>query len=211
MRLPWKRDDTLSLEDKSTEETVYQELLKRDYDVFSLRKLPIDDPYFIDASKRLLKGLEKRPWISIISNSMELLGDLSRAFPVIYAINNLGKSVITISGDEIIDVMAENKTERDISLKVIEKHHLLYIHRFLSKGKLLRSFEMGLDSLLSSRASKRLIIDIHCNTPNTDSAMRQALTYIEDTAGKHVAATLAQDMATLHVYVKKEGGWATKI
>jgi hypothetical protein len=211
MRLPWNKDDSLSMDDRSTEETVYQELLKRDYDIFKLRKEPITDPDFLDVSKRLLAGLEKRPWICVISNSTELLDRLGNVFPVIFALNNLGKSVITVTGDELIDILAENQTERDISLKTLSQHHLLYIHRFLAKGKLLRSFEMGLDSLLSARSGKKLIIDIHCNVKTADSAIKQSLTYIEDTAGKHIASSLSQDMATLHKYVEKEGGWFTKL
>lgn len=211
MRVPWVKDETLTLDERSTEETVYQELLKRDFDVFTLRKEPITDPDFLDVSKRLLSGLENRPWICVISNSIDLLSKLSKVFPVIYALNNLGKSVISVTGDELIDILAENQLERDISLKKLSNHHLLYIHRFLAKGKLLRSFEMGLDSLLSARSDKKLIIDIHCNTKGSDAATKQSLTYIEDTAGKHIASSLSQDMATLHKYVEKEGGWFTKI
>lgn len=200
MKVPWRRTPTGDYEIDSLEDSVYEKLDDNNYGMLALQNTPHEDPGFLDICKRLLNGLKANRWVVIVSNSRDLLDELGSVFPVIYAINNLGKSVITINGSELVDLLMENRNPRNLERDFVVKHNLVYIHNFLSKGKLLAQLEGGIDSLFNDCVKRKLIIDIHSDKDSRGPALEDALRRVEFNAGSRVAASIRQDFAALHFY-----------
>jgi hypothetical protein len=202
MKVPWERKATGIEEVDSLETIVYEKLLENGYAMFDLQKIPHDDPVFLDTCARLMKGLEEHNWVVIVSNSKRLLRELGSVFPVIYAINNLGESVITLNGDELLDVIMVNSNDRDLDKKQVLRQSLIYIHDFMSKSKVLGTIETGVDSFLDGCISRKLIIDIYSEQANRNTALQNAFNKIEFVVSRGVASCLREESAAMHVYIE---------
>lgn len=202
MNVPWNRKPTGDPEIDALEEHVYAKLHDNGYAMFDLKKTPHEDPVFINACERLLVGLADFKWIMVVSNSKKLLQELSSVFPVIYALNNLGKSAITINGDEFADILMGKENERGLEDKAVVKTSLIYLHDFLRKGKLITTLETGVDSFLSEVINRKFILDMSCGESDRDKALTAVFKKIELVSGKEVATCLRSECAAMHVYVE---------
>lgn len=202
MNVPWNRKPTGDPEIDALEEHVYAKLHDNGYAMFDLSKTPHEDPVFINACERLLAGLADFKWIMVVSNSKKLLQELSSVFPVIYALNNLGKSAITINGDELTDLFMGKDNERGLEDKAVVKTSLIYLHDFLKKGKLLKTLETGMDSFLGEVINRKLIIDMYSEESDRDKALKITFERIEFIVSKGIASCLRSECAAMHVYVE---------
>ena len=135
-----------------------------------------ENPFFYDACNRIHSKLQKHRCVFVLCNSGDIMWKLHAYFPVIYAINNLGKSVYRVTVKKLIDSLLSRD---DYGKKLEFKQSLSMFTGILYPDPRLNSMSPSVEYLLenvicNNNPSKKILFTAYNYFGNRENAINDS-------------------------------------
>jgi len=171
-------------------------------DMESLSSFLTKNPKFLSHCNYIQDGLDKHNAVIVLIDDAELLWDIHKFFPILYALNNTGQSVYKVAIKFLLDRIVDRKQNEEIS-KSLDKNLIVISNMFHGDNRL-SAFSASLEGLFDPLIFKRKVVfTSHTIKSDFFDAAEDAMYKLRTFYSPSFAQTFETNVAPLFIKVRE--------
>lgn len=171
-------------------------------DMAALSSYLIKNPKFLEHCNYIQEGLNEHSAVLVMIDDAELLWDIHKFFPILYALNNAGQSVYKVAIKYLLDRIVDREQNDEIP-KSLDKNLVVVSNMFHGDNRL-SAFSASLEGLFTPLIFKRKVVfTSHTIKNNSADAAEDTMYKLRTFYSPSFAQIFETNVAPLFISVRK--------